>query len=122
MYSFFFQFYKTDDNPQLEGLSEASHSYAALPPFDEAVEFDSTLPPFGKLEFPGTLTLIAYLDTSKPLSEAKWVRTGDIQDWLRSMLGRMFWVAGEAAEGWEKKISVVDPDPVRHVRLLQILY
>lgn len=28
------------------------------------------------------------------------------------MFGRMFWVAGEAAEGWEKKIRVVDPDPV----------
>lgn len=24
----------------------------------------------------------------------------------------MFWVAGDAAEGWEKKIQVVDPDPV----------
>jgi len=29
------------------------------------------------------------------------------------MFGRMFWVAGDAAEGWEKKIDVVDPDPVR---------
>jgi hypothetical protein len=29
------------------------------------------------------------------------------------MFGRMFWVAGDAAEGWEKKIEVVDPDPVR---------
>lgn len=28
------------------------------------------------------------------------------------MFGRMFWVAGDAAEGWEKKIQVVDPDPV----------
>ena len=28
------------------------------------------------------------------------------------MFGRMFWVAGEAADGWEKKIEVADPDPV----------
>jgi 20S proteasome subunit alpha 6 len=28
------------------------------------------------------------------------------------MFGRMFWVSGDAAEGWEKKIQVVDPDPV----------
>ncbi|KAG5719684.1 hypothetical protein E4T56_gene14592, partial [Termitomyces sp. T112] len=32
-------------------------------------------------------------------------------EWLKSMFGRMFWVAGDAAEGWEKKIQVVDPDP-----------
>jgi hypothetical protein len=36
----------------------------------------------------------------------------DIQEWLKSMFGRMFWVAGDAAEGWEKKILVIDPDPV----------
>lgn len=28
------------------------------------------------------------------------------------MFGRMFWVTGDAADGWEKKIEVVDPDPV----------
>jgi hypothetical protein len=31
---------------------------------------------------------------------------------MKSMFGRMFWVAGDAADGWEKKIEVVDPDPV----------
>lgn len=61
------------------------------------------------------MTLVAYLDTSRPLSEPKWVKTGDIQDWLRSMFGRMFWVAGEAA-GWEKKVTVVSPDPVSSAR------
>lgn len=62
---------------------------------------------------PATVTLLLYLDTERPLSEPKWARTGDVQEWLRSMFGRMFWVAGDAAEGWEKKIQVVDPDPVR---------
>ncbi len=61
---------------------------------------------------PSTVTLLLYLDTERPLSEPKWARTGDVQEWLRSMFGRMFWVAGDAAEGWEKKIHVVDPDPV----------
>jgi hypothetical protein len=46
------------------------------------------------------------------LSEPKWAKSGDVQDWLKSMFGRMFWVAGDAADGWEKKILVVDPDPV----------
>jgi hypothetical protein len=38
--------------------------------------------------------------------------TGDVQDWLKSMFRQMFWVAGDAAEGWEQKIHVVDLDPV----------
>jgi hypothetical protein len=56
--------------------------------------------------------MVVYLDTERPLSEPKWARSGDVQEWLKSMFGRMFWVAGAAAEGWEKKIQVVDPDPV----------
>ena len=64
---------------------------------------------------PLTITLHVYLDTARPLSEPKWAKSGDVQEWLKSMFGRMFWVAGDAAEGWEKKIQVVDPDPVRYM-------
>ena len=57
--------------------------------------------------------LTAYLDKEKPLSEPRWVKTGDVHDWLKSMFGRMFWVSGDAAaDGWEKKIEVMDADPV----------
>lgn len=73
---------------------------------------DITVPPFSKAPVPSALKLFVYLDTARPLSEPKWAKTGDVQDWLKSMFGRMFWVAGDAAEGWEKKIHVVDPDPV----------
>lgn len=69
------------------------------------------MPPFFKAAST-SLQLIVYLDTIRPLSEPKWAKTGDVQDWLKSMFGRMFWVAGEAADGWEKKIQMVDPDPV----------
>lgn len=80
-------------------------------PSDEPAEHDVTVPPFFKATS-STLRLLVHLDTARPLSEPKWAKTGDIQDWLKSMFGRMFWVAGEAADGWEKKIHVVDPDPV----------
>ena len=79
----------------------------------EATGTDPTLPPFAKATNPSSTTLLVYLDTARPLSEPKWAKTGDVQDWLKSMFGRMFWVAGDAAEGWERKIQVVDPDPVR---------
>ena len=58
------------------------------------------------------MTLLVHLDTERPLSEPKWVKSGDVQEWLKSMFGRMFWVTGETADGWEKKIAVADPDPV----------
>lgn len=87
-------------------------SYTPLPALLDSSNTDVTLPPFWKLTMPTTVTLLLYLDTERPLSEPKWAKTGDVQEWLRSMFGRMFWVAGDAAEGWEKKIQVVDPDPV----------
>ncbi|GAV99463.1 proteasome subunit alpha type 1 [Lentinula edodes] len=97
----------------VEGLSDVTKSYVPLP-FHEKSEQDGsdpTLPPFINDSASTTLTLVAHLDTKRPLSEPRWVRTGDIQEWLRSMFGRMFWVSGDAADGWEKKITVVDPDP-----------
>jgi len=95
---------------QVEGLSEVTRSYL---PLQTPSENDPTLPPFFKVSIPSAITLRVYLDTARPLSEPKWAKSGDIQEWLKSMFGRMFWVAGDAAEGWEKKIHVVDPDPVR---------
>ncbi|KAG6876490.1 hypothetical protein C0992_012795 [Termitomyces sp. T32_za158] len=92
----------------VEGLSELTKSY--LPLCDEP-ESDETVPPFSKAVLPSTITLRVHLDTARPLSEPKWAKSGDVQEWLKSMFGRMFWVAGDAAEGWEKKIHVADPDP-----------
>jgi 20S proteasome subunit alpha 6 len=97
---------------QVEGLSD-SKSYVPIPGIlDSSTDEDKTVPPFSKLSLPGSVQLVVHLDTVRPLSEPKWAKSGDVQEWLKSMFGRMFWVAGDAAEGWEKKIQVVDPDPV----------
>ncbi|KAH0587213.1 hypothetical protein H2248_006020 [Termitomyces sp. 'cryptogamus'] len=95
----------------VEGLSEITKSYLPLQAICDNAGCDDTLPPFSKASIPSTITLRVYLDTARPLSEPKWAKSGDVQEWLKSMFGRMFWVAGDAAEGWEKKIQVVDPDP-----------
>lgn len=80
---------------------------------------DPAHPPFLKTAIPYSTILAVYLDTARPLSEPRWIKTGDVQEWLKSMFGRMFWVAGDAAAGWEKKVEVIDPDPVRRpLRLL----
>ncbi|KIP09860.1 hypothetical protein PHLGIDRAFT_126004 [Phlebiopsis gigantea 11061_1 CR5-6] len=105
----------TEENGHLkgilvEGTSEGSASYTALE-IPQNPEDDKTVPPFRKTSLPPQTVLVAYLDKERPLSEPRWVKTGDVQEWLKSMFGRMFWVAGDAADGWEKKIEVVDPDP-----------
>lgn len=94
-------------------MSDLTKSYLPLQIICDEADSDPTLPPFSKVPIPSSLTLRVYLDTERPLSEPKWAKSGDIQEWLKTMFGRMFWVAGDAAEGWEKKIQVVDPDPVR---------
>lgn len=43
------------------------------------------------------------------MTEPRWVKTGDVEEWLRNTFG-IFWVSGD--DGWEKRIEVVDPDPV----------
>jgi 20S proteasome subunit alpha 6 len=97
----------------VEALSEATKSYLPIKTTSDKVSSDTTVPPFSKVATSSSFTMIVHLDTERPLSEPKWVKSGDVQEWLKSMFGRMFWVAGDAAEeGWEKKIEVVDPDPV----------
>ena len=52
---------------------------------------------------------MVYLDKDKPLSEPKWVKTGDIDEWLKNMFGQ---AKNEGRASWNGKIEVVDPDPV----------
>ena len=92
---------------QIEALNESTQAYSAIP--HSAFEEDPTIPPLAKY-LPGKVRLTLYLDKDKPLSEPKWVKSGDIEDWLSSM--------AEPAPGksehasWSGKISIVDPDPV----------
>jgi 20S proteasome subunit alpha 6 len=96
---------------QVEELSEETKQYRVLDA-GSSVVVDETIPPLFKAPLPSSITLVVHLDSRRPLSEPKWVKTGDVQEWIKGMLGRMFWAAGDAAEGWEKRIKVVDPDPV----------
>jgi hypothetical protein len=80
---------------------------------DSSDVLDDSVPPLSKADVPSSTTLVIHLDTERPLSEPKWVKTGDVQEWIKGMLGRMFWASGDAADGWEQRIEVADPDPVR---------
>jgi 20S proteasome subunit alpha 6 len=103
---------------QIETLSE-NKAYMPLLKLSEELGSDETLPPFWRLEDGSRAKVVVHLDKERPLSEPKWIKTGDIQDWLKDMFGGRFWVAGDAV-GWEKKIEVRYPDPVRR-SLLHLL-
>jgi 20S proteasome subunit alpha 6 len=72
---------------------------------------DPTLPNFATLLQSASVpvSISVYLDRNKPLSEPKWVRTGDVNDLLTSVFGKSNF-GGQAI--WANKVAVVDPDPV----------
>lgn len=62
-----------------------------------------------------TITVTAKLDRANPLTEARWVKTGEIDNWILSLgitNGADPKDAKKLSE-WRGKIKVVDPDPVR---------
>ncbi|KAJ6599369.1 hypothetical protein DFH09DRAFT_1271908 [Mycena vulgaris] len=99
--------FRREARAEMETLSDVTKSYHPILSTADSTDF----PPFSNVSTPLAITLLVYLDTARPLSEPKWVKTGDIPEWLKSLFGRMFWFAGDAAESWEKKIVVSDPDP-----------
>lgn len=70
-----------------------------------------------------TIRLIAFLDKANPLTESRWVRTGEPDAWsLQSTASK----GGVPESAWAGKIHVADPDPVcplssRHVWTLLTL-
>jgi 20S proteasome subunit alpha 6 len=103
---------------------EASQSFQSVaipsPSNGRDVSSDAALPPlYGETN----VTFHVFLDLENPLSVPRWVKTGDVDDWLQTMFGapasNLKGTGGKQegddsspARGWEGKITVVDPDPV----------
>ena len=102
---------------QVEVLSEATKKYTPLQLASETYGSDPMFPPLLTAKFPSKLSLVIHLDTEKPIPEAKWVKTGDIHEWVRSTFGRIF---SDVGGGWEKKIVVQDPDPASPIMTSRI--
>lgn len=60
------------------------------------------------------ITIVAYLDRSNPLTEARWVKTGEVEAWITSLGIES---KTDVISEWKGKISVSDPDPVSPVSL-----
>ncbi|BEI80933.1 hypothetical protein CcaverHIS002_0200930 [Cutaneotrichosporon cavernicola] len=74
-------------------------------------EEDKSLPPLHRVFGCTTpakepITLTVFLNKKKPLSEPKWCRTNQADEWLYEQFGRR--AASEA--GWRGKLEIMDPD------------
>lgn len=76
---------------------------------------DDEIPPL-QAASEGQVVLTAFLDTDRPLSEPKWVKSGQMEDWIRSVRNGSTSTPARSQQalekGWEKKLEVVDPDAV----------
>ncbi|KIJ56589.1 hypothetical protein M422DRAFT_22743 [Sphaerobolus stellatus SS14] len=88
----------------VEAYSQEKQTYEPLSFQSE----DGLLPSWSNIITPSKILMTIYLDKEKPMTEPRWVKTGDLMEWLRNTFG-IFWPSGE--DGWEKRIEVVDPDP-----------
>lgn len=83
-----------------------------LPSVTSPSAAESALPPLSGAKI---VTFHVFLDLENPLSMPRWVKTGDVDDWLQIMFGvtmRSHAKGTGSPQGWEGKITVVDPDPV----------
>lgn len=90
----------------LEHLDSERNAFMPATPAE-----DKALPPF--TERPSNVVVLtAFLDRDHPLSEPKWVKSGQLEDWIRSVRGSGAPAKGRAAleKGWESKLEIVDPD------------
>lgn len=54
------------------------------------------------------ITITAHIDPSNPLTEARWVKTGEVDLWISTLAIENKTALSE----WIGKLSISDPDPV----------
>lgn len=54
------------------------------------------------------MTVTVLMTSSSQFAEAKWLKTGDVEDWLSTLPG---FASRAQDQAWRGKIHVVDPDP-----------
>lgn len=81
-------------------------SHKTLPPLHRILASDVDADP--EREAPGREMIIhVALEKVAPLQEAKWLKTGDIVEWLAGLPS----FSRTSEQAWARKIHVVDPDP-----------
>jgi hypothetical protein len=55
------------------------------------------------------MSILLWLDDSSP--EVKWLRTGDLHEWLSALPGVQTSLSADPLQTWAGKIHILDPDP-----------
>ncbi|ORY21156.1 hypothetical protein BCR39DRAFT_554155 [Naematelia encephala] len=85
---------------KLEELwKETTNSAESVPPVHKAFSSAAT----------SGLTIVVHLNKKRPLSEPKWCRTNQADEWLLEQFGSR---VASSSSGWSGKLEIVDPDPV----------
>ncbi len=86
---------------QLADLYTDPSSQTTVPPLHRVVPLTSS-------SNSEPLTFTVYMNLKKPLSEPKWCRANQADDWLLEQFGKL----STSNAGWRGKLEIVDPDPV----------
>ena len=93
-----------------EEVEEESTADHLLPPLHRLLTSDEVSKDDMKISTDAEkreITIVAFLDRLNPLTEARWVKTGDVEGWIGQLA-----VTNGMASKWKGKITVSDPDPV----------
>lgn len=116
----------TDDATEID--VESSPADTLLPPLHHLFAA-ATSAPEGPREglslFPGytkdEITVVAHLDKANPLTEARWVKTGEVEQWIISLgLQNGQDPKKDQLSEWRGKIVVADPDPASFIVLREL--
>ncbi|PWN52495.1 hypothetical protein IE53DRAFT_409391 [Violaceomyces palustris] len=94
-----------------EGLSCISGPYVELPPLFRLLPNHDGPEEEGKVyagQGSEEMLIVVDLDKQSTMAEAKWLRNGDIDDWLSALQG---YGQRPHEQIWHGKLEVVDPDP-----------
>lgn len=81
-------------------------SHKTLPPLHRFLSSDADADP--EREAPSReMVIVVALEKLAPLQEAKWLKTGDIAEWLAGLPS----FSQTTEQAWASKIHVLDPDP-----------
>lgn len=112
--------WRTREQQTVENSEDISSVDPLLPPFHHLLDDLSAaaLQGEGLVIAPGytqnRITIVAYLDRINPLTEARWVKTGDCDAWVTSLALASNDSKAPVSE-WKGKISVSDPEPVSYL-------
>ncbi|KAB5589964.1 Protein IWS1 [Ceratobasidium theobromae] len=102
----------------VEAYNDSTQRYELITPHTATLGGDLTIPDLSKVgRAPAEITVVVHLDRDKPLTETKWVKTGDLDEWLSNEFGPLRPDPSGRAS-WSGKIEVADPDPAPTITTL----